>query len=258
MSTKKMVSAVKAKAAAGKAPQKKPGKEKKGQKKKEASQKPRPAQAPVKEEDALQQPSKAQEASGTKVLFIDNFDSFTYNLVDEFEKRGCEVLVYRNSIDMQRAARIIERFQPHLIVISPGPSGPRDAGVCIDLIRAYYDKIPMFGVCLGHQCMIEAFGGIVDKAGEIYHGKPSRIKHDNEGIFKGLPNPFQAGRYHSLTGIDIPYCFEISARSEGSDLVMAIRHKEHKLYGVQFHPESILTPIGHEIIESVLALVKRK
>ena len=136
-----------------------------------------------------------------RVLFIDNFDSFTYNLVDEFEKRGCEVLVYRNNIDMTLLDKEINRFKPKLIVISPGPGTPEESGNCIPIIKEFHKKIPIFGVCLGHQCIISAFGGVVSRAPEVLHGKPSRISHDSQGILKGLANPFQAGRYHSLIGV---------------------------------------------------------
>ncbi|MBW2974273.1 aminodeoxychorismate/anthranilate synthase component II [Candidatus Woesearchaeota archaeon] len=191
-----------------------------------------------------------------KVLFIDNFDSFTYNLVDEFEKRGCEVLVYRNNIDMKIIDQAVKRFKPGLIVISPGPGTPRQAGISKEIISNYHEKIPIFGVCLGHQCIIDYFGGRVDKAVETIHGKPSKINHDNTGIFKGLENPFQAGRYHSLVGYDVPYCLEISARTVRRELVMAVRHKEFPVIGIQFHPESILTPAGGKIIENLLSIVK--
>ncbi len=189
-----------------------------------------------------------------KILFIDNFDSFTYNLVDEFEKRGCEVLVYRNNTDMKVIQDVIKEFKPKLIVISPGPSNPASAGICIPLIQAYYQSIPIMGICLGHQCIIEAMGGKVDRCHEIVHGKSSLIHHDGKSIFQGIPNNFKAGRYHSLAGIDVPYCLEISARSE-SNVVMAVRHKEFPLEGVQFHPESVLTPVGGKIIEN---MIKRK
>ena len=186
-----------------------------------------------------------------KVLFIDNFDSFTYNLVDEFEKRKCEVLVYRNNIDMKKIEKVVEKFKPNLIVISPGPSAPKDAGNSIEIIKKYHKQIPIFGVCLGLQCIVEAFGGKVGRCVEIKHGKPSLIKHDEEGIFKGLPQNFQAGRYHSLEALEVPYCLEISARTSEKNIVMAVRHKNGKTNGVQFHPESILTPLGGKIIENI-------
>lgn len=192
------------------------------------------------------------------ILFIDNFDSFTYNLVDEFKKRNCNVLVYRNNVGLKVIDREISRFKPKLIVISPGPGTPQKSGNCIDIIKKYSKKIPIFGVCLGHQCMIEAFNGKVGKAPEIVHGKSSKIKHDSKGIFEGLENPFQAGRYHSLVGISIPYCFEVSARTTKLNIVMAIRHKELNLIGVQFHPESILTPTGGKIIDNLINMVEGK
>lgn len=193
-----------------------------------------------------------------KVLFIDNFDSFTYNLVDEFQKRNCEVLVYRNSIDMSIIDQAVKKFKPNLIVISPGPGTPKKAGISKEIIEIYHEKIPIFGVCLGHQCIIEFFGGRIDKAVETIHGKPSKITHDNMGIFKDVENPFQAGRYHSLVGYDIPYCLEISARTTDRDLIMAVRHKEFPVIGVQFHPESILTPVGGQIIENLINMVEEK
>lgn len=192
-----------------------------------------------------------------KVLFIDNFDSFTYNLVDEFQKRNCEVLVYRNTIDMKIIEQTFKKFKPNLIVISPGPGTPKQAGISKEIIKKYHETIPIFGVCLGHQCIIEVFGGRIDKAVETVHGKPSKITHDNIDIFKGIENPFQAGRYHSLVGYDIPYCLEISARTVDRDLVMAVRHKEFPVIGVQFHPESILTPIGGLIIKNLIQMVEK-
>jgi len=193
-----------------------------------------------------------------RVLFIDNFDSFTYNLVDEFEKRNCEILVYRNNTDIKLMDKVIQKFKPHLVVISPGPGTPQDAGNSIEIIRRYHKQIPFFGVCLGLQCMIEAFGGRVGKAAETIHGKPSKISHDGGTIFKGIENPFQAGRYHSLAAVDVPYSFEISARTIDKDIVMGVRHKEAFLEGVQFHPESILTPVGGLIIENLIKMVGKK
>lgn len=189
-----------------------------------------------------------------RVLFIDNFDSFTYNLVDEFKKRKCEVLVYRNNTDMNLLDKEIKSFKPNLIVISPGPSRPADAGNSVAIIQEYYKKIPIFGVCLGHQCIIEAFEGKVSRAPETVHGKHSRISHDGQTIFKDIENPFYAGRYHSLTGVDIPPCLEVTARTE-KGIVMGIRHKERFVEGVQFHPESILTPEGGKIIENIIGRI---
>lgn len=186
---------------------------------------------------------------------IDNFDSFTYNLVDEFEKRNCKVFVYRSNISLKNFEKIVEDINPKLIVISPGPSAPKDAGISIDIIKCYAGKIPIFGVCLGHQCIIEAFGGIVDKAPEILHGKPSKITHDRKTIYKNLESPFQAGRYHSLAGFKIPDELIVSAKSN-SNIVMGVRHKKFFVEGVQFHPESILTPSGGLIIKNLLGELK--
>ena len=189
------------------------------------------------------------------VLFIDNFDSFTYNLVDEFAKRNCEVSVYRNNTPMKKIAEVVEEFNPCLIVISPGPSSPKEAGNSIEIIKQFAGKIPIFGVCLGHQAIIEAFGGKVGKAPNVVHGKPSPIEHDEKTLFHSLENPFQAGRYHSLTGLKIPSCFEISAKSE--NIVMGVRHKTKFVEGVQFHPESILTREGGKIIENLIRIVEK-
>jgi|TARA_B100001964_G_C14258572_1_gene613888 anthranilate synthase component 2/anthranilate synthase/phosphoribosyltransferase len=190
----------------------------------------------------------------TNILMIDNFDSFTHNLVDEFEKRNCKVFVYRNNIGMKNFENIVKKINPKLIVISPGPSTPKNAGISISVIKKYAGKIPIFGVCLGLQCIIEAFDGIVDKAPEVLHGKPSKITHDNKTIYKNLENPLQAGRYHSLAGIKIPNGLEVCAKT--NDIVMGVRHKKHFIEGVQFHPESILTPTGGIIIENLLEAVK--
>ncbi|MAG22140.1 MAG: anthranilate synthase component II [Candidatus Diapherotrites archaeon] len=187
------------------------------------------------------------------VLFIDNFDSFTYNLVDEFAKRDCKVLVYRNNTPMEKIGQIIKEFKPGLIVISPGPSAPSEAGNSIPIIKEFAGKIPIFGVCLGHQAIIEAFGGKVGRCSETVHGKPSEIEHDGKTIFEKIENKFEAGRYHSLTGLNIPSCLEISART--GNIVMGVRHKEYFVEGVQFHPESILTGEGGKIIENLIKRV---
>ena len=189
------------------------------------------------------------------IVMIDNFDSFTYNLVDEFEKRSCKVLVYRNNISLENFQKIIKDFKPKLIVISPGPSSPKDAGISMDAIRSYCGKIPIFGVCLGHQCIIEAFNGIVARAPEVMHGKPSKVIHDGKSIYRGIENPLQAGRYHSLCGIKIPKELIVSARTD-KGVVMGVRHKKYFVEGVQFHPESILTPSGGMIIENLLDKIK--
>ena len=190
------------------------------------------------------------------VFFIDNFDSFTYNLVDEFAKRKCNVKVYRSNIPMEEIKKAVQEFKPELIVISPGPSSPKEAGSSMPVIKEFAGKVPIFGVCLGHQCIVEAFGGTVGKAPEVVHGKPSPVKHDGKTIYQGIENPFQAGRYHSLTGLNIPSCLEVSA--EGNGITMGVRHKEHFIEGVQFHPESILTKEGGKMIENLIKLCGAK
>ena len=186
-----------------------------------------------------------------KVLFIDNFDSFTYNLVDEFAKRECEVLVYRNDVSLGRLREIVDEKAPALLVISPGPSTPAQAGVCLDAVRDLAGRLPIFGVCMGHQVMAEAFGGRVGRAPLPVHGKASLIEHDGRWLFAGLSSPMAVGRYHSLVALEVPGCFERSASC--GDLVMGIRHRSLPMEGVQFHPESILTPEGGRLIENAMA-----
>ncbi|HLC79678.1 MAG TPA: aminodeoxychorismate/anthranilate synthase component II [archaeon] len=190
-----------------------------------------------------------------KILLIDNFDSFTYNLADEFEKRKCTVQVYRNNTPIQRIREIVEKFSPGLIVISPGPSTPKKAGNIIAIIKEFAKAIPIFGVCLGEQAIVEAFGGVVSRAPETIHAKPSMVLHDSKGIFANIENPMQVGRYHSLCATKVPKSLIVSARSE-SGVVMAVRHKKYLVEGVQFHPESILTPQGGKIIENILLMVE--
>jgi anthranilate synthase/aminodeoxychorismate synthase-like glutamine amidotransferase len=185
------------------------------------------------------------------VLMIDNFDSFTYNLVDEFAKRGARVLVYRASVSLAELEAIVADEAPALLVISPGPSTPAKAGVCIEAVRALAGRLPIFGVCLGHQVIIEAFGGRVGRAPLPVHGKASQITHEGTGLFAGLASPMAVGRYHSLVGLEMPAVLEVTARCD--KLVMALAHKTLPLVGVQFHPESILTPAGGLLIENALA-----
>jgi len=196
-----------------------------------------------------------RNSKGIRVLFIDNFDSFTFNLVDEFEKRGCGVVVYRNNTPMKKISEVVKEFRPKLLVISPGPSTPKEAGNIIPIIHEYAGKLPIFGVCLGLQASVEALGGKVERCFETVHGKPSKISHNGKGIFKGLANPFQAGRYHSLHGSKISKDIEVTAKSD-SGVVMGISHKKHFLVGVQFHPESIMTPEGGKIIENIIRMAK--
>jgi len=189
-----------------------------------------------------------------KVLFIDNFDSFTYNLVDDFCKRSCEAQIYRADISLKRLRRVADEFRPALLVISPGPGTPGAAGVTLSAIDYFKDKLPIFGVCLGHQAIVEYFGGEVGHAPEPVHGKPSKVAHNGKGIFKGVENPLQAGRYHSLCAVRLPDCLELTARFER--VVMGMEHKSLPIFGVQFHPESILTPAGGKIIENVLSIAE--
>ncbi len=192
-----------------------------------------------------------------RVLFIDNFDSFTFNLVDEFAKRECQILVYRNNTPREKINEVIREFKPSLIVISPGPGTPKKAGNCMNIIEEYAGKIPLFGVCLGMQAITEVFGGKVSKCSETIHGKASRLTHDNKTIFKNINQEFPAGRYHSLSAVEVPDCLEASAKTV-KGIVMAVRHKEKFVEGVQFHPESVLTPEGGKIIENLLELVGGK
>jgi anthranilate synthase/aminodeoxychorismate synthase-like glutamine amidotransferase len=187
-----------------------------------------------------------------QVLFIDNFDSFTYNLVDDFCKRGCHATVYRADTDLEELKAVADRLRPDLLVISPGPGNPRSAGVSMAAVGYFKDRLPVFGVCLGLQVMVEYFGGTVGHAPQPMHGKPSQITHNGQGLFAGIENPMQAGRYHSLVATQVPDCLEVTAEFEG--LVMGIQHKVYPVFGVQFHPESILTPAGGRIIENVLAM----
>lgn len=190
------------------------------------------------------------------VLFIDNFDSFTFNLVDEFERRNCRVEVWRNDIPAARALQIAEALPaPRLIVLSPGPGAPQDAGCCIDLIRLSAGRVPLLGVCLGHQALVEAMGGEVGPAGEIVHGKAVPIEHDGQDVFAGLPSPMSVARYHSLAATRVPDVLRVRATclsAAGDPIVMAVEHRAHRLLGLQFHPESILTPMGGRLLENVL------
>ncbi len=189
------------------------------------------------------------------LLMIDNYDSFTYNLVQYFGELGAEVRVSRNDeITLEQ----IERLQPDQIVISPGPCTPKEAGISVEAIRAFAGRIPILGVCLGHQSIGEAFGGRIVRAREVMHGKTSPIYHADQGLFSGLANPYQATRYHSLV-IDketLPECLEITAwtcKPDGSqDEIMGIRHRELDVQGVQYHPESILTEHGHDLLKNFI------
>jgi anthranilate synthase component 2 len=186
------------------------------------------------------------------ILVIDNYDSFTYNLVHYLNELGAETLVYRNdALSVQEAFG----FRPEAVLLSPGPKAPDQAGICLPLLRGAPDDLPILGVCLGHQAMGQAYGGDVVRAKSIMHGKVSPIHHNDKGIFKGLPNPFTATRYHSLA-IDpatFPAELEVTAWTEDGE-VMGIQHRTRPVFGVQFHPESIATEGGHQLLANFLDL----
>ena len=184
------------------------------------------------------------------LLLIDNFDSFTYNLVQYFGELGAEVKVLRNyAVSLEE----IERLRPAQIVISPGPCTPNEAGVSLAAIERFAGRIPVLGVCLGHQAIGQAFGGKVVRAQRVMHGKLSRVRHDHRGIFAGLPDTFTATRYHSLAveRASLPGCLEVSAESEEGE-IMGLRHRELRVEGVQFHPEALLTEHGHAMLRNFI------
>ena len=189
------------------------------------------------------------------LLMIDNYDSFTYNLVQYLGELGAEVQVYRND---QITVADIERLKPERIVISPGPCTPNEAGISVETIRHFAGQLPILGVCLGHQSIGQAFGGHIVHAGAIMHGKTSMVYHRGVGVFAGIENPFEATRYHSLVieKSSLPGCLEVTAwteRDDGSiDEIMGVRHRDHAIEGVQFHPESILTQHGHALLRNFL------
>jgi anthranilate synthase component II len=184
-----------------------------------------------------------------KVLMIDNYDSFTYNLVHLFEELGAEVIVRRNdAITPDEAAALA----PDRLVVSPGPGRPEDAGVSVEVIRRLGTTTPTLGVCLGHQAIVEAFGGEVGQARALLHGKASRIRHDGRGVFAGLPEDLEAGRYHSLAAARLPAELEVTATTADGE-VMGVRHRAYPIEGVQFHPESVLTPDGPAMARNFLA-----
>jgi anthranilate synthase component II len=191
------------------------------------------------------------------LLMIDNYDSFTYNLVQYFGELGAEVKVFRND---QISIEEIEAQKPDHLVISPGPCTPSEAGISVEAIKHFAGKLPILGVCLGHQSIGQAFGGKIVHAGEIMHGKASMIYHSDLGVFKGLENPFEVIRYHSLVieQASLPDCLEVTAwtqKPDGSrDEIMGVRHREFQIEGVQYHPESILTQHGHQQLSNFLSL----
>lgn len=188
-----------------------------------------------------------------RVLFVDNFDSFTYNLVEYVSGHGIETEVLRNTASLED----VRAADPDAIVISPGPGHPkndRDVGVTIPVLREISPEVPTLGVCLGLEAAVYAYGGSVGRAPAPIHGKAFPISHDGKGVFSGLEQGFPAGRYHSLIATEVPDCFEVTATTdhEGTELVMGIRHREHPIECVQFHPESVLTGVGHDVIENFL------
>ena len=184
------------------------------------------------------------------ILLIDNYDSFTYNLYQYLSELGAQVTVARNDA---LSLEDVEAMAPEGIVISPGPCTPREAGISDDVIRRFGPRTPTLGVCLGHQCIGHAFGGVVGRAGEIMHGKMSLIHHDGKGVFRDIPDPFEAIRYHSLAvhPQGLPDCLEVSAWTE-KGIIMGLRHKEYPVEGVQFHPESIMTAVGKDVLQNFL------
>jgi anthranilate synthase component 2 len=186
------------------------------------------------------------------LLLIDNYDSFTYNLFQYLSELGEEVVVVRND---KTTLDEIERMKPERIVISPGPSTPQQAGISNDVIKLFGSRIPLLGVCLGHQCIGYSYGGVVGQAGQIMHGKSSLIYHQGQGVLAGLPNPFPAIRYHSLVvkKEGLPDCLEVTAWTEDGE-IMGLRHRQHPVQGVQFHPESFMTEVGKDLLRNFLQL----
>ena len=184
------------------------------------------------------------------ILLIDNYDSFTYNLVQYLGELGAKLKVFRNDMITLKE---IKKLTPSHIVISPGPGRPDDAGISKNVIKHFGDTIPLLGVCLGHQCLAEVFGGNVIRAKKLMHGKTSKVYHNKKHIFKGIKSPFEATRYHSLIveRESLPECFEITAQTKDKE-IMGIRHKQYPLYGVQFHPESILTKEGKKVLNNFM------
>ena len=186
------------------------------------------------------------------ILLIDNYDSFTYNVVQGFAKQGANVMVYRNdAIDVAKALTL---DATHL-VISPGPGRPENAGISMQLIEAFAETVPMLGICLGHQCLVSHFGGEIVRAERLMHGKTSMVKHDSKTVYAGLSQPFEAGRYHSLSADadSLPAVLELTAQTDRGE-IMGVRHRELPLEGVQFHPESVLTPEGDQLMVNFMAM----
>ena len=182
------------------------------------------------------------------IIVIDNYDSFTYNLVQYLGEMGNELRVFRNN---RVTLEEIESLKPSHIVISPGPGAPQDAGISEKVVQAFHKTIPIFGVCLGHQAIGEVFGGTIVRAPSLMHGKTSPIFHDSKTVFRGLPQGFPATRYHSLVVTDIPACLEVSAQTQ-EGVVMGLRHRDYPTEGIQFHPESIMTVVGKQLLANFM------
>ncbi|BDH45660.1 hypothetical protein TUM12370_17040 [Salmonella enterica subsp. enterica serovar Choleraesuis] len=184
------------------------------------------------------------------ILLLDNIDSFTWNLVDQLRASGHQVTIFRNHVPAETLIERLAAMKNPVLMLSPGPGAPGDAGCMPELLQRMKGKVPVIGICLGHQAIVEAYGGYVGQAGEILHGKASRIEHDAEAMFAGLSNPLPVARYHSLVGSDIPAELTVNAHFNG--MVMAVRHDKDRVCGFQFHPESILTAQGARLLEQTL------
>ncbi|MCF7362858.1 MULTISPECIES: aminodeoxychorismate/anthranilate synthase component II [Vibrio] len=184
------------------------------------------------------------------IVFIDNFDSFTYNLVDQFRSLGHQVTIYRNHIAADTIQNAVEALEQPVIVLSPGPGAPSEAGVMPEILKRLKGKVPMIGICLGHQAIVEAYGGTVAGAGEIVHGKVSMMEHQNHALYQGLPSPLAIARYHSLVATHVSEELTVTAEVDG--LVMSVVHEQDKVCGFQFHPESIMTTQGATLLENAI------
>ncbi|QLE85941.1 aminodeoxychorismate/anthranilate synthase component II [Shewanella sp. Scap07] len=187
-----------------------------------------------------------------KLYLLDNFDSFTYNLVDQFRSLGYQVVIYRNDVDAAFIAdKLLNEVEPAALVLSPGPGAPHEAGSLMPLLKLVAGKAPILGICLGHQAIVEHFGGKVERAQTVVHGKASATHHNGQGVFAGLASPLPVARYHSLVATQVPQCLEVIATTES--MPMAVSHREYKVIGFQFHPESILTTLGSQLLTQSLA-----
>jgi anthranilate synthase component 2 len=184
------------------------------------------------------------------IVFIDNFDSFTYNLVDQFRSLGHSVTIYRNNISAENIEQAVNELENPVVLLSPGPGAPSEAGSMPDLIQRMKGKVPMIGICLGHQAIVEAYGGTVAGAGEIIHGKVSMMEHENHATYANLPSPLAIARYHSLVATDVPEALTITAEVDG--LTMSVVHEQDKVCGFQFHPESIMTTYGATLLANAI------